>query len=648
MRTMKSSLCIAVGVAVALLALGQARGALPNGFVCCLEDSSTVPNTINEMLCMGHHDVLRVFPVWPKGKDARFPNLREWGAFLVSSELKGGIVQYEKITSEKGRPCNLVNPWPGKAIDVYRDGKKVETLKGERVVLKTEAGATVVLISEGAGYNSLCGCLGSMGNSQPAMSHAASAGTNYYVDALAGDDSAGGGAAAPWRSLTRVNQQVFASGDAVLFKAGCRWQGQLRPQGSGSEGHPIRIDRYGKGPLPIIDMGATTGAAVQLSNQEYWEVRHLEITSGAPPAREHRQGVLVLGSGSGRVFRHIVVGDCHIHDIWGLLGDRDQGIDSYTSTAILVASPRGEQVATFDEVLIERNLIERVDRSAIIVWTPTKAASATRVVVRHNRMNNLGGDAILILGSKGALVEYNVVNHAGLRCGDPNVVLPDGMVGYNACAASIWMHTCDHSLMQFNEVYDTNVQGNNQDGQAFDFDFDCRHCVLQYNYSRHNRGGWLLIMPSAEHNIARFNVSENDQVRLMCGGSSLEADNHLYNNVFYVDCGTVEVFTNAVYTNNIFYATGQGRFKISKRKPGLMSHNVYFGPWLKLPEDAHAMLEDPRFVAAGTGGMGLDSLAGYRLRADSPCRNKGMPIANSGGRDFWGNPLAEGEKHIGP
>ncbi|MEI8372755.1 MAG: hypothetical protein WCJ35_07965 [Planctomycetota bacterium] len=619
-----------------------------NGFtrdnVHGVENCSIVPNAINEMLCMGHGHVLRVFPVWPKNKDASFRSIRAWGAFLVSSSLKDGVVQYVKITSEKGRPCTLVNPWPGKSMDVYRDGKKVEKLKGERVVLKTEAGATVVLVPEGAVYDSLHG---SMGNSQRKRSSVPLAGITYYVDAMAGDDSAGGGAATPWRSLARVNQQVFAPGDAVLFKAGCRWQGQLRPQGSGSEGHPIRIDHYGEGPLPIIDMGAAIGAAVQLSNQEYWEIRHLEITSGAPPAQEHRQGILVLVAGAGRVFRHIVVGDCHIHDIWGLLGGRDQGIDSYTSTAILVASPRGEQVATFDEVLIEHNLIERVDRSAIIVWTPTKAASATRVLVRHNRMTNLGGDAILILGSKGALVEYNVVNHAGLRCGDPNAVLPDGMEGYNACAASIWMHTCDHSLMQFNEVYDTNVQGNNQDGQAFDFDFDCRHCVLQYNYSRHNRGGWLLIMPSAEHNIARFNVSENDQVRLMCGGSSLEADNHLYNNVFYVDCGTVEVFTNAVYTNNIFYATGQGRFKISKRKPGLMSHNVYFGPWFKLPEDAHAMLVDPRFVAVGTGGIGLDSLAGYRLRADSPCRNRGMPIANSGGRDFWGNPLAEGEKHLG-
>ena len=115
------------------------------------EQCSIVPNAINEMLCMGHQGVLRVFPVWPKNKDARFLNIRAWGAFLVSSALKGGVVQYVKIHSEQGRPCTMVNPWPGKPVDVYRDGKKVETLKGGRMVLKTEAGATVVLGPEGAG-----------------------------------------------------------------------------------------------------------------------------------------------------------------------------------------------------------------------------------------------------------------------------------------------------------------------------------------------------------------------------------------------------------------------------------------------------------------------------------------------------------------
>ena len=133
-----------------VVAKGGTNG-LTNGIVEGVENCSIVPNTVNEMLCMGHQGVLRVFPVWPKNQDARFRNLRAWGAFLVSSELKGGQVQQVTIRSEQGRDCTIVNPWPGKAVDVYRDGTKIATLHGERVTLKTDAGATVVLGPEGAG-----------------------------------------------------------------------------------------------------------------------------------------------------------------------------------------------------------------------------------------------------------------------------------------------------------------------------------------------------------------------------------------------------------------------------------------------------------------------------------------------------------------
>ena len=70
---------------------------------------------------------------------------------MVSSAFKSGVVQFVKIHSEKGRNLTLVNPWPSKAIDVYQDGQEVDTLKGDRVTMKTKAGETVVLGPEGAG-----------------------------------------------------------------------------------------------------------------------------------------------------------------------------------------------------------------------------------------------------------------------------------------------------------------------------------------------------------------------------------------------------------------------------------------------------------------------------------------------------------------
>jgi hypothetical protein len=48
-----------------------------------------------------------------------------------------------KITSEKGRNCILVNPWPGKKIMLLRNGKKGETGSGERITFKTSTGETI-------------------------------------------------------------------------------------------------------------------------------------------------------------------------------------------------------------------------------------------------------------------------------------------------------------------------------------------------------------------------------------------------------------------------------------------------------------------------------------------------------------------------
>ncbi len=121
----------------------------PNGFQednpHGIENLSTVPATINEMLCMGHKGVLRLFPVWPKSKDASFTNIRCWGAFLVSGELKGGQIGGVTIVSEKGRDCTLANPWPGRRVKLTRDGRAAEPLAGERFTFATRAGERLAL-----------------------------------------------------------------------------------------------------------------------------------------------------------------------------------------------------------------------------------------------------------------------------------------------------------------------------------------------------------------------------------------------------------------------------------------------------------------------------------------------------------------------
>jgi hypothetical protein len=104
---------------------------------------------ITEMLLQSHEDVLRLFPCWPKDQDARFGGLRTVGAFLVSAELKNGVVPGVKIVSEKGKDCTVVNPWPGSKVQLVRNGKSpvsfTGAMEGDRFTFKTAVNETIVL-----------------------------------------------------------------------------------------------------------------------------------------------------------------------------------------------------------------------------------------------------------------------------------------------------------------------------------------------------------------------------------------------------------------------------------------------------------------------------------------------------------------------
>jgi len=120
-----------------------------NGRMWCggggLENNSTVPNTLNEMLLQSHEGILRLFPVWPKDKPARFTNLRAYGVFLVSAELKDGVVAGVKIVSEKGRPCVVQNPWADRKVRVTRNGSAKEVLVGGELSFTTQPGEVITL-----------------------------------------------------------------------------------------------------------------------------------------------------------------------------------------------------------------------------------------------------------------------------------------------------------------------------------------------------------------------------------------------------------------------------------------------------------------------------------------------------------------------
>lgn len=122
----------------------------PNGFDLNnphgIENSCTVENALNEMLCMSVGNVIRLFNI-PKGQNASFKDIRAWGAFLISARLDNGLVSDVKIKSEKGKPVTIVNPWSDKKVLLIRNGKKAELLSGDRISFETKVNELIELKS---------------------------------------------------------------------------------------------------------------------------------------------------------------------------------------------------------------------------------------------------------------------------------------------------------------------------------------------------------------------------------------------------------------------------------------------------------------------------------------------------------------------
>jgi hypothetical protein len=485
--------------------------------------------------------------------------------------------------------------------------------------------------------------------------------TAYYVDSANGSDENSGTAPEnAWKSLARVNSMMFSPGDRILLKSGSRFRGQLKPGGSGREGVPIIIDRYADGAKPLIEPEGRFNEALLLKNQEFWEVNNLELTNRGPTRERLRCGVRVSSWDFGTM-RHIHLRNLYVHDVNGSLKKEDPG----EGHGIVWESGGKVKPSRFDDLLIEGCHLVRTDRNGICGYSENSDRDrwfpSLRVVIRKNLLEDIGGDAIKVWGCEGALVEYNRVDGANRRAPD--------------YSAGIWPWSSDHTVIQFNEV--SGVKGT-RDGQAFDSDGNCQGTIFQYNYSHDNEGGFMLLCSDGEWRppkmivttgtVVRYNISQNDRARTFHISGPVRKT-EIYNNVFFVGKDLdipIFLFTDwngwaegLSVVNNIFYAEGGARYSHSTGRnedgsyndaPGMGSikqarfeSNIFFGRHANPPADRKALGGNPLLVRPGSGGMGMETLEGYKLRTGSPCIRRGSPIRSNGGRDFWGNSVPEGE-----
>jgi|GEM_PF-848214 len=474
------------------------------------------------------------------------------------------------------------------------------------------------------------------------------AGTTYYVDSMMPDDSGDGTSPeTAWKSLEKVSATTFAPGDQILFKAGGSWNGQLHPKGSGISGSPIVIDRYGTGNKPIINGNgisanpdATGGAAVYLYNQEYWEIRNLEVTNtGATAAL--RYGVSIVAADYGTAhYIHLI--NLTVHDVNGINTDRKNGGISLQALGSAVST-------AFDDVLIDGCTVYAVDRTGITLhskwmnrgglvdsgpWNPW-----TNVIVQNNNVYDIGGDGILVRVAQSPLIQYNTSHDVNVRAGDHS--------------AGIWVFNTDDAILQYNEAYLTRTT---LDGQGFDADYNTNRTIIQYNYSHDNEGGFLLIITPGSTTgmfnngtIVRYNISQNDKARLIQVFGPVK-DAAIYNNTLYVGPGLttnlLELNNQGGFPdgtsvkNNIFYNLGSGVYSLGNSTNTTFDSNVFYGNHpASEPSDPNKLTSDPMLVNPGSGGIGRHSTDGYQLLQGSPAIDSGTTITGNGGKDYWGQPV---------
>jgi len=482
----------------------------------------------------------------------------------------------------------------------------------------------------------------------------------YYVDSKDGDDKKDGlSQDTAWKTLDRINGHRFLPGDSILLKTGSQFDGQLSLRGSGTNGAPIMLDKYGEGSLPRIDAGGKYKEALLLRNQEYWEISNLELTNTGETVSNYRYGVRISAWNAG-VIHHIHLKNLYIHDVNGDIYKEDQA----EGHGILWEN--GGRVDTcFDDLLIEGCHLERTDRTGIGGYSPyrhrTKRWYPSRhVVIRNNLLEDIGGDGIKVRGCDGALVEHNIVRNASQR--------NDGY------SCGIWPFASDHTIIQYNEV--SGMKGT-IDGYAFDADFDTRGSIFQYNYSHDNEGGFMFLFTPREtedcaNTIVRYNISQNDGTRIFSIiGPVVNAQ--IYNNTVFIgqDLDVQVVLFSPVegrgdllwpdtisIQNNIFYADGVGQYVYNTGPVnsdgtyngatgfGLVTnidfdHNMLFGNHIYSFPMRNNRMADPSLVLPGNGKDGRSSLDGYKLEQESPCIGTGAPIDDNGGLDFWGNPVPQ-------
>ncbi|MCY7291014.1 MAG: T9SS type A sorting domain-containing protein, partial [Ferruginibacter sp.] len=407
--------------------------------------------------------------------------------------------------------------------------------------------------------------------------------------------------------------------------------------------------------------------------------------NGNNPLGADRRGIMVAIDNYGTA-NHIYLKNLDVHHVKGQLGSgnttQNGAIPKRTGGIYFSVVGITEQTSSFsrfNDILIDGcniNYCENIglafDNEWNVYYPGGQNSSIPADVTEYNNWFNRKFSNIK--------VSNNIIHHIGknamiIRCTDET-----GLIEYNTCyetalgttGNTMFTARAKGTIFQYNEgsfnrSTTQTIEPGNIDGCMYDPDFGSVGIIFQYSYSHDNSEGiyWGCNTRGANNNTTgipdpgdvgctlRYCVSQNDKGSLVFFNYS-SAGNEIYNNIFYTSPGisgniihensgnnhTYNYFNNIIYnlstTQNYSFGSGTG---IQTRT---ISNNVFFGQHptgatTGEPADPYKIIADPKFIHPGSGGIGLNTVNGYKLLTTSPALSSGLVVSNNGGKDYFGN-----------
>jgi parallel beta-helix repeat protein len=411
--------------------------------------------------------------------------------------------------------------------------------------------------------------------------------TTYYVDSNAGNDSnSGTSPSGPWKTIAKVNSQVFNPGDQVLFSRGDIWRETLAPASAGLPGSPVVFGAYGSGNNPKISganlvtgwtpysgsiwmasvsiqpnvaiFNGTPGtkktsiSSLQNPQDWYWSSSTLYVFSPSDPDSAYTNPGVEAGARNRCVsvkqnylrFQNLTVSGCNGYGIANdspgvLLGDE------FRNLTVQFIGNTGIQLAAVQQAIIDSCVVSYTAANGIYVVSNSTGLSTT-VTMSNNTAHHIPGMAIGTDGDATHLTTaVTLTNNTAYTSGD-----------------GLYIHYTDNSTISGNVSYSNTLREGTGIGIS-----GCWYNTIEKNqaYSNGSNGiemsaGRFADARGAANNIVRYNIVYNNHNYGIKSSSSGSVNNQIYYNLIYGQTNPDtcalhiwstghRIFNNTIYNN---------------------------------------------------------------------------------------------------